>query len=91
LDFGRNFIVRNLKKISEHNAKILPEIPYHILRNRKKNEKFHSVMTSMTMFAQSKNSSNFARMTMFTPNQNSSNFASKLKVKWINTDFGLNF
>jgi len=35
---GRNFIVKNVKNFSESNAKLLPENPLPLPRNRQKTE-----------------------------------------------------
>jgi len=53
---GRYFIIKNAKKFSEHNAKKFRlKIPHHYRDIVKKTKLFYSVMTSLSMFAQSQN------------------------------------
>jgi len=55
--------VKNTKKNFKHTAKILPKVSFIPLpRNRKKTKRFHSVMTSITVFTQNQNPSNFVRI-----------------------------
>jgi len=49
---GRNFIVKNAKKISKHNVEISPGNFLPLARNPEKSKWFHSVMMSLTKFTQ---------------------------------------